>query len=118
MHLSTQKLDWIGLNVVWARTEIPEHRKDQRITSGSLGSRWIWVQIQSPQWHDLGKSSNIRCLSVPIYKLDMAITHILLFSSLLALLYKGFGITLPVAVTLYKVRQGKKEVEKVSSDDR
>lgn len=101
MHLSTQKLDWIGLNVVWARTEIPEHRKDQRITSGSLGSRWIWVQIQSPQWHDLGKSSNIRCLSVPIYKLDMAITHILLFSSLLALLYTKALVSRCLWLSLY-----------------
>lgn len=81
MHLSTQELDWIGLSGTEWRPQVVAHRQDQGITLGSLGSGWVWVQIQPQQRHCSGKSSNIQSLSVPIYKLNMAITYILLVSS-------------------------------------
>lgn len=116
----------MGLNVVWAerRSQVVAQGQDQGITSSSLGSERIWVQIQPQQWRDLGKSSNIWSLSVPICKLDTATTYISLgFQSLCqGLLAPSYTKTLVscclVTVTLYEARQDKKEAEEVSYDDR
>lgn len=123
MHLNTGAVDCMGLHVVWAerRSQVMAQGQDQGITSSSLGRGRVGVQIQPQQWRDLGKSSNIWSLSVPICKLGMATTYISLgFQPLCqGLMVPSYTTTLlPVTVTLYEVRQDKKEVEEVSYGDR